>query len=142
MAKNEAAVNLEGLPGEKIPKRSSANILRRIARIWSGVVILVGLLIFIGEVSQSRAPNLTTYPIYENLIPLALFISLVGLLLAWRWEGIGGLITIAGVGVANLVYWFTGREAPLVVFLVLLPVLIPGLLFLVSWRMHKPSSDA
>ncbi|MBE9474628.1 MAG: hypothetical protein IMY85_07025 [Chloroflexi bacterium] len=41
-----------------------------------------------------------TYPWYENLIPLSLFPGVIGLALAWRWEGFGSVLSIVCV-IAN-----------------------------------------
>jgi len=34
------------------------------------------------------------YSSIENLIPITLGVSVLGLVIAWRWEGLGGMITI------------------------------------------------
>jgi hypothetical protein len=106
-------------------------IIRRVARIWSAVIIGLGILMFIGEIIESFTTELDPYPIYENLIPLTLFTGVLGLALAWRWEGLGSGITIVSLIVNLGVYLITGRDAVGVVILILLPIFIPGLLFLV-----------
>lgn len=116
----------------------TTNIIRRIARIWSIVIIALVLLIFIAEIIGTFVPDQSmneSYPWYENLIPLSMFLSVVGLAIAWRWEVFGGVLSIICI-VANYVMYIafggSGRGV-FVVPLILLPILIPGILFLVSW---------
>jgi hypothetical protein len=112
-------------------------IIRKIARIWSLVIISIASFIIIAEIIGTRLnPDLsTTYPWYENLIPLSMFLGVVGLGLAWRWEKIGSLLTIicllATYGM-YVVFGGSGRGL-LVVAVILLPILSPAILFLVCW---------
>ena len=45
------------------------------------------------------------YPAIENMIPLTLILSVLGLGLAWRWEGLGGAINI-GLYLASVAVHF------------------------------------
>jgi hypothetical protein len=109
-------------------------ILRKITRIWSGVIIALGILIFIGEIIESQTMELDPYPWWENLMPAAMFLAVVGLAAGWKWEGIGGAMAVGFALVNVLIYLATGRERVGAVILIMLPVVIPGLLFLVCWR--------
>ena len=108
-------------------------ILRWVARIWSILVFLFALGVMV-------APD----PYVVEPVPLGDWIQLgfyglavLGLLLAWRWEGLGGAIAIAGVvgsGVAFGIsrgYWFPGLAIPALL------VAVPGILFLVCWRLSR-----
>jgi hypothetical protein len=116
----------------------TTNIIRKIARIWSIVIIALVLFIFIAEIIGTFVADQSMnepYPWYENLIPLTIFLSVVGLAIAWRWEGLGSVLCIFFV-VANYVMYvaFGGSDRGLyIVPLILSPILIPGILFLVSW---------
>jgi hypothetical protein len=88
---------------------------------------------FIAEIIAAFTTESEPYPFYENLIPFTLFTAIVGLAVAWRWEGVGGAIVIVSVLVNLGVYLFTGRTAVGAVMLILTPILIPGILFLVVW---------
>ena len=115
----------------------TTNTIRKIARFWSLVIFALALIILIAEIIEAWLnPGLIgTYPWYENLIPLSLFLGVIGLLLAWRWEGYGSILSIACV-ITNYVLYiaFGGQGRGLyVVPVILLPVLIPGILFLISW---------
>jgi hypothetical protein len=109
-------------------------ILRKIARIWSGVIIGLGVIMFIAEIVEAQTTELDPYPWFENLIPVTLFLSVVGLAVAWKWEGIGGAMAV-GLALANLLlYIATGRTQVGFVALILLPIALPGAMFLVCWR--------
>jgi len=115
----------------------TTNTIRKIARIWSLVIFALALIILIAEIIEAwMNPELIdTYPWYENLIPLSLSLGVIGLALAWRWEGFGCVLTIVCV-ISNYVMYiaFGGRGRGLYVApLILFPVLIPGILFLISW---------
>jgi hypothetical protein len=112
-------------------------ILRKIARIWSVVVIGLGILLFIAEISQTQTAELAPYPWFENLIPVTLFLSVAGLAVAWKWEGIGGGMAVGFAVLDLLVYLATGRSRVAAVALILTPVVLPGLLFLLCWRASK-----
>ena len=114
-------------------QENATRILRRIARVWSSVIVVFGVLMFVMEITEAFTIQLEPYPFYENIIPLTLFTGIVGLALAWRWEGAGGMITVASVILNFVVYVITGREAVIAVVIILAPLLIPGFLFLVCW---------
>jgi hypothetical protein len=114
--------------------------MRWIARIWSMVIIGFTLVMVIAHVVIPD-PHATDYPPIENLLPLAMCLSVAGLGLAWRWEGLGGAISV-GFFLANLgLYWaIRGKFFPLRGLPVLSPVLITGTLFLVCWWRTRSSS--
>jgi len=113
------------------------HLIRRVARIWSIIIIGLGILIFIMEIIESSTIELEPYPFYENLIPFTLFTAVVGLIISWKWEGLGGAITIISVLVNLSVYLLTGRTAVGAVIVILTPILIPGILFLVCWSRSR-----
>ena len=117
-------------------------ILRRTARIWSGVFIAFGVLMFIGEIIESQSMDLEPYPWFENLIPVTLGLAVVGLAVAWKYEGIGGGMAIGFAVVNLLLYIATGRTRVGAVILILLPVVLPGLLFLICWRNSRGATPA
>jgi hypothetical protein len=92
---------------------------------------------FIAEIIAAFTTESEPYPFYENIIPFTMFTAVVGLAVAWKWEGVGGAITIISV-LANLgVYLLTGRTAVGAVMLILIPLVIPGILFLVYWSQSR-----
>jgi len=125
--------------------------IRWIARIWGAVVIAFTLLFLTGyavnwvTTGVADPYAMEDYPPIENLIPLTLVVSVAGLGIAWRREGLGGAINI-GFYLANMAvhrWMISPRPYPWV----LIPIVTtPGILFLVCWwRSSKgtiPQSDA
>ena len=103
-------------------------VIRLIARISAGFSAALILLFFIGEGLTGGFEPLLHMSIRETLMMVAFVAVWLGLLLGWKCELYGGLLTACGVAAFYLVdYLFTGT-IPKVLF----PVIIasPGLLFL------------
>ena len=81
--------------------------IRWIARVWGTLIIVFTLFMFIGYawnwVTTGKADPLAVenYSALENLPPLFVLLSVLGLGIAWRWEELGGAITIV-FSLANL----------------------------------------
>jgi hypothetical protein len=72
------------------------------------------------------------------LIPVSLFISLVGLGIAFRWECWGVLINLGFYLAVLPIYWLLHREWIHISILVgLSPVILPGVLFAAAWLITK-----
>ena len=123
--------------------------LRWIARIWSAIVIAVIMFILIGYVSNWITTGTVdpyaaeNYPPIENLPPLFMFLSAVGLGIAWRWEGWGGAIAVL-FQLANLpiflIHWPIAERFPnylIAPYGLAAIVAAPGILFLVCWRRSR-----
>jgi len=76
------------------------------------------------------------YPPVENLIPITLGLSVLGLGIAWRWEGLGGAITIVfQLATLAVHHWLLSpRPYP---YPVTVALATPGILFLVLWRLSS-----
>ena len=65
---------------------------------------------------------------------------IIGYILAWKWEGLGGIIAIAGIICAQII-----NPSPLSMFAGQLLFTVPGILFLIYWfltRGHRESLEA
>ncbi|MGB7723903.1 MAG: hypothetical protein WBL65_28640, partial [Bryobacteraceae bacterium] len=71
----------------------AAVIGRWTARIAGTLMALFFLAFFIGE----GFPNIFRLPWRESLSVLALSAVVVGLLLAWKWEGLGGAVAVVAM---------------------------------------------
>ena len=130
---------------QKSPKR-----LLLIARIWSVIIIAVGLLIFAGSVGSFFKIGATdpyaveNYPFIENIPPLFSFICIIGLAFAWKWKLIGGLIAIV-FSAANYVVFFIHWPLSENIYYLLAPygvnflILVPGIMFVLYWRRTQKS---
>ena len=99
--------------------------IRWVARVWSILIFVVALLIVIAP-----DPNVVQPVPLTDWIELGFYwVSIIGLLLAWRWESLGGataIIGIAGHAVAFRIFrgnWFV-QTLPIFV------LGLPGILFL------------
>lgn len=105
---------------------------RWVARLL-GVGLLAALaLIFAGQGTLLRGgPPLHAMGFAGHALLLALGLALLGILLAWRWEGVGGLLIVASVLLLQSVdalaggYWRASILDPL--------FYLTGLLFLWDW---------
>ncbi|TEU01455.1 MAG: hypothetical protein E3J30_00580 [Anaerolineales bacterium] len=117
--------------------RNLPSLIRRIARIWS--IVCFGFFVFIiimeilyphgGEGWRPRDMVLAAF------IPIGVFL---GMALAWRREGLGGaLTTLSVIGFYLAMFILDGDLPRLGVFAMLIPLIIPGILFLISWALHR-----
>jgi hypothetical protein len=106
--------------------------IKKVARIWSIVIIVFALLILIGEVVSPHTE--ADYPWVENLMPISMLLSVLSLGLAWRWELLGGALNIGFYVVNFILYWaVNGEVLHLAAVLILGLAIVPGILFLVCW---------
>lgn len=122
--------------------------IRRIARIWSIPVILYALIMAGGYtwnwVTTGVADPYTVEEVFfiEALPPISIFISVLGLAIAWRWERLGAGIALAFQALTLLLLIL---QSPMtdsflrssIPFILLLIVVIPGLLFLIHSRQSR-----
>ena len=129
--------------GDRATKR-----IRWIARIWGTMIVAFTLLMLIGYAWNWATGGLADphavedYPPIENLPPIFMLLSILGLCIAWRWERLGGVIAIA-FQVAVLAVLLTQRlltqdfTRSAIPYILSVIVVIPGMLFLVCWRRSR-----
>ena len=106
----------------------TVHVVRWIARVFSGIAAVLILLFFIGEGLTEGFEPLLHMSVRETLMMVAFVAVWLGLLMGWKWELYGGLLTACGVIAFYLVdYLFSGTLPR-----VLLPLIFasPSLLFL------------
>ena len=113
-------------------KNKSIKIFRWTLRVFSGILILFFLIMFIGETFFSPE-SLNSAPLSANaIIQLAIFgIIMLGLGLAWKWELTGGLIALVAY-VAMAIISPRILEFPI---LFLYPA--TGILFIMLWVISR-----
>jgi hypothetical protein len=122
--------------------------IRRVARIWSLPIIVYTLLLFVGygwswmTTGVADPHAVEDSPAIEALSPVLMFLGILGLAIAWRWERWGGTIAIAFQAAALLSLLILkpiARDFPRsgIPYLLWVIVTIPGVLFLVCWWRSK-----
>ena len=123
-------------------------LIRRIARIWSVPIILYSLMMLTGYAWNWLTTGVADpyavegYPFIEALPPILMFLAVLGLANAWRWERLGGVINLVfllGVIVLLLITRpLTDDFSRFVIpYLMTIVIAIPGILFLVCWRRSR-----
>ena len=116
-------------------QKKTANIIRWIARIW-GTSILAFVLFFLfahifGTEEGGNGFNNTS--ISFIFFPIS---SIIGLAIALKWEGLGGLITTVGI-IGFFILRFDLISNPLFIY----GITPPGILYLVYWYLSKGLAD-
>ena len=123
----------------KSSSTKTVKILRWIARILGTFIVVLALSFFIAEVIESgEMPN----PDFgHGLVTFLFIIALIGFLIAWRWEGFGGIlsaISIVLMTIVNVIWVHAAKDPGSEIIFV-----IPALLFIYCWwRTRKqPQQD-
>ena len=104
-------------------------IMRWTARVIGCLVVLLVLAIAIGE----GVPNPMRQPAVVNASLAALIVMLIGQLLAWKHEGIGGALILLGFASFSIVNHGIELNAAFA------PMLLTGLLYSVcAWSTRRP----
>ncbi|MFN2218680.1 MAG: hypothetical protein ACK2UA_08745 [Anaerolineae bacterium] len=115
-------------------RNGSTSAMRWTARVLA--LVAVGLFVYFAvDFGGTVFPTLSWGP---QGIPLlvAVVVALAGVLVAWRWELVGGIMAVAGVaGIMALVCLGSGMDMLFCAFLFTLPLLLAGVLYLgCCWR--------
>ena len=121
--------------------------IRTVARILSAPIIVYALLMFTGYAwswitTGTADPHaVEDYPFIENIPPIFMFLAIIGLAIAWKWEKSGGIINLifcfATLPMLLFLQPITQDFRYLVPYILLIIVAFPGILFLVCWRRSK-----
>lgn len=125
--------------------------IRWIARIWSVPVIAYALIILIGYMVNWMTTGVAdpyaveNYPFIENLPPIFMFLAILGLGIAWRFERLGGVINLVfcvAILPILLIHWPITQDSRYVIPYILSAIVaFPGILFLVnSWQFRKENT--
>lgn len=116
----------------------SVKSIRWTARIWSVLVFVVALLVIFIPDPYATEP----VPVADWFLLSLWGVAILGLLVAWRWELLGGIITIATMFIRELA-WVILKGEWLVNFLLFwLFVIPPAILFLVAWGLERKAKEA
>jgi hypothetical protein len=112
-------------------------IIRWIARIWTIPVVILALL----AVLTSEQNTISDPEHWLSSFFLVMWgIAVLGLVIGWRWELAGGLITIVTLVMRDTLYIIMGGTWVENILFVWVPLIPPAVLFLIAWRMEKTSN--
>ncbi len=108
------------------------NIIRWIARIWAA--LMAAFILFM--VGRGCRYGMGLGPIFhltfrESLMMAAFIIVFVGLILAWKWERLGGWMIIGGMAAFYILDFAFSGDFPSGPFFLI--IAFPGILFLISY---------
>jgi hypothetical protein len=110
-------------------------ILRWLARIWT--LLLLILIIF---VALDPGPEGIRHLPLPEYIPLGMTaLAQLGLLLAFRWERLGGIVALIGVAGMNLAYYLIHAELSGAHLNATLFWGVPAVVYLFCWSRGRPS---
>ena len=108
-------------------------IVRWIARVWSLFALALALLI-----AFSPDPYAVNPIQPREIFMLSLWgMAILGLILAWRWERLGALLTIIIMPVRELVYILIYREWTINFLLIWALVIPPAVMYLLVWNRDR-----
>jgi hypothetical protein len=122
--------------------------IRWVARIWSLPLMVYVLLLLVGyawnwvTLGVADPYAVEEVPPIEALPPIFMFLSVLGLAIAWRWERLGGTIVVVFL-LATLPLLLILRPPThdfprfTVPYFLSMIIAIPGVLFLVCWWRSK-----
>ncbi len=104
-----------------------ATAIRWTARIAGALFILGFLVFFVPDLIQKGA-------IPGDRIPMtfALFLAFIGLTMAWKWEGPGGLVALGSL-IGYCVLGLQTDVKPGAIIFMAMAYALPAILFLVCW---------
>ena len=116
----------------------TVRIVRWIARVGAGLTAVFILFMLIAHAITDGAAPLQYLTARETAMMAAFGIMWLGLIIGWKWELVGGLLSIGGVVVFYLVdYLFSGTFPRGPIFFILA---FPGALFLYCGVMDRSAS--
>lgn len=104
-------------------------ILRWVARVWAALMAALILFIFIGDAVADGIDPIFVLPARDMLMMAAFAIVFVGLILAWKWERLGGWLIVGGMAAFYLLdFVFTGTFPRGATFFM---IALPGIFYLI-----------
>ena len=105
-------------------------IIRWIARIWAALMAAFLLFMAVGNAVMDGIGPVFHLTFRESLMMAAFVIVFLGLILAWKWERLGGWMIIAGMAAFYIFdFAFSGSFPRGFIFFI---IALPGFLYLIS----------
>ena len=113
-------------------------------RLGLGMGSLAGvfwLISVVGSLIDELLGEHTPFTLEGAALGGLVLLAVVGVLIAWRWEGIGGTMeVIGGIGLSTFAYLTAGSNKVFAMSVSGLPFLVSGVLLLISRRMSTRRS--
>ena len=124
-----------------VAHNKSVILIRRIARIWGSLIVAFVLFFLIahlfGNEGSGEGLNDTKELIAFIFFPVS---TLVGLSIAYKWEGLGGLIASLGLIIGPIVTGqYPNKAEDLIFVMIIYP---PGFLYVIYWFRSKKEKPA
>ena len=103
-------------------------VVRWVARIWSLAPVIIALVVIV----FSRAEEGVTVPWTDWAALSLLAVSVIGLALAWRWQRLGGWISLGALVLFLIVFLITVERSFPTFVIFLVGIGVPAVLFLIS----------
>jgi hypothetical protein len=103
-------------------------VVRWVARIWSLAPIIFAL----AEIVFPHSEEGVVVPWIDWMVLSVAFLSVIGLALAWRWERLGGWISVVALAIFMVLFLVTVERSFPGVVIFLVGIGIPAALFLIS----------
>jgi len=104
---------------------------RWIARIVSGLTLLVFIIFAIGE----GLPKFSTLSINEMIMSICLVVSLAGVLTSWRWSLIGCLLILIGY----IGFVIVDKQITILSLFLLFPIIV--ILYVLAWFFDRKKTE-
>jgi hypothetical protein len=112
--------------------------LRRVARLLTFLILAFALVMLVGHIVEPE-PVEADYPPIENLLPIIMGLSVLGLGIALRWEALGATISLVFFVAHLALFWaIRGSFFPLNILVVFAPLPFAAILFLICWWRSRP----
>lgn len=118
--------------------------LRPITKVVGFLALLTGLLYLRVVIAEGLAGLRAGHiPLVVVLLFVFLLVAAIGLVISWRWEGVGGLLALlGGLGLAIIDYNAFDRDGWLAALLYSSPFVISGTLCLACWWRQREAHSA
>ena len=120
-------------------EKLSIKIIRWTARILGSLFVVIGVIIFGSELIQDLSGEaVLSSESTSDIVALLLLHGayIIGYSIAWKWEGLGGVIAIVGIVCSQLI-----NPSPISMFLGQMMFTIPGILFIIYWYLSRGQQE-
>lgn len=110
-------------------------ILRWTARVWSLLAFTLAMVVAFSPDSNAVNP----IKVREAFMLSLWLVAILGLILAWRFEWVGALITLITMPVREMLYFLFYREWMINFLLIWALVIPPAVMYLIAWSVDRKS---